>query len=109
VLCDSCATPRAATRAELARWAGASARPREARGCERCANSGYRGRRGIYELFVPDEVLRTAIVTDTAADLRRAHAASPNAVSLRDEGWRLVREGITTPEEVARALGAEDA
>jgi type IV pilus assembly protein PilB len=109
VLCDACATPRAATSAEAARWGRAEARPREARGCDRCANSGYRGRRGLYELFVPDEAMRTAIVTETAADLRRAHATTHGAVSLRDEGWRLVRDGITTPEEVARALGADDA
>lgn len=109
VLCDTCATPRAATSAEAARWGSAEARPREARGCDRCARSGYRGRRGIYELFVPDEALRAAIVTKTAADLRRAHATTHGAVSLRDEGWRLVRDGITTPEEVARALGADDA
>ncbi len=107
VLCTDCATLRAPTAMELQRWIGATTRPHEARGCESCAGTGYRGRRGIYELFVPDEHLRTAIVNGAPSDQLRAHAISTGTVPLREEGWRLVGEGITTPEELARALGAD--
>ena len=108
VLCETCAEPRAATVAEVNRWGNAPSRPHAARGCEACAGTGYRGRQGIYELFVPDEALRAAIVAGTSPDVMRTRAAAMGTVSLRDEGWRLVRDGITTPEELVRAVGESD-
>ena len=108
VLCDACAVPRPATVDEVARWGTASATPRMARGCEQCAQSGYRGRRGIYELFTPDDAARAAVVAGlSAADLRR-HAAQQGAVPLREEGWLLIRDGLTTPEELVRSIGERD-
>ncbi len=109
VLCNDCAAPRAVTATERVRWGNAAAVPREARGCERCAQSGYRGRRGIYELFVPDEQMRTRIVDGVSPDVLRTHAQASGTVPLREEGWRLVRDGVTTPEELARATGEDDA
>jgi general secretion pathway protein E len=108
VLCDVCAAPRDATKAEQAAWSGAASRPRVARGCDACAGSGYRGRRGIYELFVPDESMRATIVAGTSPDALRTQARNAGTVALREEGWRLVREGVTTPEELARAIGEDD-
>ncbi|MCU0626812.1 MAG: GspE/PulE family protein [Gemmatimonadaceae bacterium] len=107
VLCDDCAVPRAPTADEQRAW-GAAARPRRAAGCERCAGTGYRGRTGIYELFVPDEALRARIVAGDAPSALRAQARAHGTSSLRDEGMRLVRDGITTAEELLRAVG-EDA
>lgn len=109
VLCEACAAPREVTLAERLRWQGSATRPRSAIGCEQCAGTGYRGRRGIYELFVPDESMRADIVAGTSADLLRSRAAVAGTIALRDEGWRLVREGLTTPEELARAVGEVDA
>ena len=109
VLCDACAARRDATVDEVRRWGDAPASPRVARGCEACAGTGYRGRRGIYELFVPDEALRAAIVAGSSPDLMRSRAVANGTVLLREEGWRLVRDGITTPEELARAVGESDA
>ena len=108
VLCDTCAVPRESTVAEVLRWGNAPASPRAPRGCEACAGSGYRRRRGIYELFVPDEALRSAIVAGTSPDVMRTRAAAIGTVALRDEGWRLVRDGVTTPEELVRAIGEGD-
>jgi type II secretory ATPase GspE/PulE/Tfp pilus assembly ATPase PilB-like protein len=93
---------------EVARWGGATSRPREARGCEACAGSGYRGRRGIYELFVPDDATRHDVVAGTSATVLRTRAIAQGTVPLREEGWRLVREGVTTAEELVRALGDVD-
>ena len=108
VLCDACAAPRAATAQERARWGTEPATPRIATGCAACANSGYRGRRGIYELFTPDEAARADIVAGVSPDILRAGAQRLGCVALRDEGWRLVRDGVTTPEELVRALGESD-
>jgi type II secretory ATPase GspE/PulE/Tfp pilus assembly ATPase PilB-like protein len=93
---------------EVRRWGNLPASPRVARGCDACAGSGYRGRRGIYELFVPDEALRSAIVAGTSPDVMRTRAMAIGTVPLRDEGWRLVRDGVTTPEELVRAMGEAD-
>ncbi len=90
---------------EFGRWGGQPARPRVARGCDVCAGSGFKGRRGIYELFLPDDATRADIVAGAAADLLRAKSRQRGASSLHDEGWRLVRDGVTTPEELVRALG----
>ncbi|MBC7843168.1 MAG: type II/IV secretion system protein [Gemmatimonadaceae bacterium] len=108
LLCDTCAARRDPTVLEMKRWGGVPMRPRVARGCESCAGTGYRGRRGIYELFVPDEALRAAIVAGTSPDVMRTHAITNGTVLLREEGFRLVREGLTTPEELVRAVGESD-
>jgi len=108
VLCTACSVPRDSTVAERIRWGASLAQPRQARGCEACAGSGYRGRRGIYELFTPDEATRSAIVAGSSPDALRSRAATIGTVALRDEGWRLVREGTTTPEELMRAIGESD-
>ena len=108
VLCDACAEPRAVSPQEQLRWTGLPARPRAARGCEACAGSGYRGRRGIYELFMPDDTARADVVAGAPADQLRARARERGAVPLHEEGWRLVRDGITTPEELVRAIGVVD-
>ena len=108
VLCDACAERREPTAGERARWGAMPATPRVARGCAACASSGYRGRRGIYELFTPDEQARAGIVAGASPDELRAGARRHGAASLREEGWRLVRDGATTPEELVRALGESD-
>ena len=109
VLCDTCSVPREPTVAEVRRWGDTPIRARTAKGCEACAGSGYRGRRGIYELFVPDDAVRAAIVAGTSPDVMRTRAAANGTVALREEGWRLVRDGVTTPEELVRAVGESDA
>jgi general secretion pathway protein E len=109
VLCDSCATPRAVSAAEGVRWGAGAAAPRAARGCEVCAGTGYRGRRGIYELFVPDDASRALVISGAPVSALRDHAQARGHVPLKEEGWRLVREGITTPEELLRATGEADA
>lgn len=71
-----------------------------AAGCEQCRGSGYRGRTGIYEVLVMNDDIRGAIQVG-AAELRRLAVAS-GMRSLRDDGLRQVREGVTTLEEVLR-------
>jgi type II secretory ATPase GspE/PulE/Tfp pilus assembly ATPase PilB-like protein len=71
-------------------------------GCPECRGTGYRGRIGIYELLLlNDEVRKVLLHRRDAAAVRDCMIAS-GTPSLRDDGWRLVREGVTTIEEVAR-------
>jgi general secretion pathway protein E len=64
--------------------------------------SGYRGRTGVFELLVVQDEIRALIHNQAAeADIRGA-ALSAGMKLMRDDGERLVAEGITTPEEVLR-------
>ena len=71
-------------------------------GCDACRGSGYSGRTGVYELLVLDDAMRAAITSGEGAPAVRSLARQLDVPTLRDDGARLVREGITTPEEVFR-------
>ncbi|WP_420810319.1 type II secretion system ATPase GspE [Estrella lausannensis] len=75
----------------------------EGAGCERCYGSGYRGRHGIYELMVVNNVIHKQIVTSPDAIELRRLALESGMVSLLAHGAELVRQGVTTIAEVLRA------
>ncbi len=79
----------------------------EAVGCVECASTGYRGRRGIYELLEIEEELRKKILTRASADQLKAMAVEQGMRTLRDDGWRKVREGNSTVAEVLRVTQEE--
>ncbi|MGB2822211.1 MAG: type II secretion system ATPase GspE [Phycisphaerae bacterium] len=72
-------------------------------GCRRCRGTGYRGRTGLFELMIVDDLIRDKIMARApSSELRKA--AVKNGVRLmREDGWLKVRAGITTPEEVIRS------
>jgi general secretion pathway protein E len=71
-------------------------------GCEHCGHTGYRGRCGIYELMVVDDALR-ALVHGRAAEAELARAARAAGLrTMREDGERLVAEGVTSLEELLR-------
>jgi type IV pilus assembly protein PilB len=73
-------------------------------GCRHCRNTGFNGRIGLHELPVIDDALRDAIVAGkSAAQIRRL--AADNLITLRHDGFRKIREGITTIEEVVQVAG----
>ena len=71
-------------------------------GCEACAQTGYKGRSGVYELMVFDETTRTMIHDGANEQLLRQHAASHGMLSLREDGYQRVRAGLTSLDEVLR-------
>ncbi len=71
-------------------------------GCPRCLESGYRGRKGIYELMIIDEEMRKIILDGHSADDLKARAKKTGMQTLREMGIEKVKEGLTTPEEVLR-------
>ncbi|MGE0757190.1 MAG: GspE/PulE family protein [Pirellulaceae bacterium] len=74
-------------------------------GCRRCRNTGYSGRIGIHELFTMDDETRDAIVREASiAELRRV-GLKHGMVTLRMDGFRKIREGITTVEEILHISG----
>lgn len=76
------------------------------RGCAQCHGTGYRGRTGIYELLIADDLLRAEVMRrGGAGDLRRI-ATAGGMQSLYEDGLRQVRAGLTTLEEVLRVTRA---
>jgi type IV pilus assembly protein PilB len=72
------------------------------RGCDRCGNSGYKGRIGLYEvLHFSDEIREMVLSGSTSIELKRK-AIEEGMVSLRSSGLQKIRSGITTLEEVLR-------
>jgi general secretion pathway protein E len=71
-------------------------------GCDRCRGTGYRGRTGIYELLELDESIRSELPGRRGAGELRRLAVSAGMRTLREDGLRQVRAGLTTPEEVLR-------
>ena len=71
-------------------------------GCRACQGSGYHGRLGIFELLRTTDAIRDLTIGRASSSAIRAQAASEGMHSLREDGWRKVREGITTVEEVLR-------
>ncbi len=75
-------------------------------GCPACAQRGYRGRIGLYELLVVDETMRRLIHDRASEEAIAAHARRTDA-ALRADGRAKVLAGLTTVEEVLR-VSAED-
>ncbi|MBE3123552.1 MAG: type II/IV secretion system protein, partial [Planctomycetes bacterium] len=73
------------------------------KGCDRCRNTGYSGRCGIYEVLVLDDDFRDLVATRPNVTELRRYALDRGMVSLRDDGLRKLRRGMTTLEEVLRA------
>ena len=71
-------------------------------GCSHCGHTGYAGRTGVYELLVANDAIRAQIhAVASEADIRAA-AIAGGMTLMREDGERLVRAGITAPEEVVR-------
>jgi type IV pilus assembly protein PilB len=72
------------------------------RGCEKCNNTGYKGRVGLVEVMVINDDLRELILSGgTAIDIKKK-AAEAGMISLRRSGLVKIKDGITTIEEVVR-------
>jgi type IV pilus assembly protein PilB len=76
--------------------------PMKGSGCEKCNNTGYKGRVGLYEVMeVTDDLRELVLVGASGLELRR-RAVEDGMITLRQSGLRKVKEGVTTIEEVAR-------
>jgi len=72
------------------------------KGCPKCMSTGYKGRVSIYELMIPDEKIRGAIMSQSSSDGIRKLALENGMLTLKDDGVKKIREGVTTVEEVLR-------
>ncbi len=105
--CDACAVPYYPAEAELKALGAADQtdmRLKKGRGCDKCFDSGYMGRIGIYELLKSDSKFEDLLLQNPTLDDIRTFQTSHDLPTLSTEGKRLVLDGNTTLEEVSRAV-----
>src|SRR4029434_7786193 len=74
--------------------------PKKGGGCEKCNNTGYKGRVGLYEVMEIGEQLRELILVGASGLELRRKAIDEGMITLRGSGLRKVKDGMTTMEEV---------
>ncbi len=108
-ICNNCKEPLdppAHIRHTVERIAGQVETFYHGAGCNKCRNSGYSGRIGIYELLSPDDVMRDSITASPSINELCRLAAESGMTSLRADGMDKVKAGITTVEEILRVTAA---
>ena len=106
-ICKNCRTPFEPTEQQLALL---NLSPHDlgdkvfhyGRGCSVCNDSGYKGRRGIFELLVVTDPIRTQINERAPTVVMRQKAVELGMVTLREDGLRGIFSGETTIEEVVK-------
>jgi general secretion pathway protein E/type IV pilus assembly protein PilB len=103
-VCKRCSQPYVPTEAELRALAldphAQGATFLKGKGCSECNKTGYRGRMGIFEIFVIDDEARKLIYEKVSSSVLRARAREMGMRTLREDGARKVMAGLTTPQEV---------
>lgn len=106
VICEHCAEPDTKVtkenliEAELPPHWLESVRPMRGRGCDRCGGTGYKGRKGIFEVMYLTEKMRDLIVKGANADALKRVAMEEGMGTLRQSGLLKLYRGETTLEEV---------
>src|SRR5262245_65102761 len=77
-------------------------------GCDACRKTGYKGRVGIYELFIISEDVRSLILRKASSGEIRRLAVERGMISLREDAWAKARSGFTTVDEILRVTQEED-
>jgi type IV pilus assembly protein PilB len=94
--------PQALMQAGFTAEQAESVTPMKGNGCDRCNQTGYKGRVGLYEVMeVTEELRELVLVGASGAELRRK-AIDEGMITLRQSGLRKVMGGMTTMEEVVR-------
>ena len=112
-VCQSCAQPYKPTAKELytigmTEQDIAGATPMKGAGCPKCNERGYKGRRGVFELFVITEEVQEMIYGGATLVSLRRKAREAGMRTMREDGQRKVASGMTTIEEVMGATVADD-
>jgi type IV pilus assembly protein PilB len=72
------------------------------KGCERCSNTGYKGRVALIEVMDVDDSIRELILSGGSAYELRQKALQNGMIGLRESGLQKIRDGMTSIEEVVR-------
>jgi general secretion pathway protein E len=105
VICPSCKTEAEVEvnhLAEVGFSPGPSTVLYEGRGCRECGDTGFVGRMGVYELMLMDDDIRRLTITNADSTQLRKAATQNGMVTLREDGFQKVAEGLSTVSEVLR-------
>lgn len=72
-------------------------------GCSKCSQSGYKGRKGIFEIFMVDDTIQRLIFDHSTSSVLRARAREMGMRTLREDGMLKIASGMTSLQEVLRA------
>ncbi len=78
------------------------------KGCPVCNNTGYKGRKGIFEIFTVDDTVQRMIFDKVPTTTLRARVREMGMRTLREDGMLKVASGMTTLEEVLRATMGDE-
>ena len=78
------------------------------RGCSKCNGTGYRGRTGIFEIMVFNDEIRDLVMNQASTAVLRAAAQKNGMKLLRENGMKLIYDGITTIDEVVKETIMEE-
>jgi len=106
-ICEDCKTPFEPTEAQLMEL---GLTPDDikgkkfyyGRGCDKCNNTGYRGRTGIFEIMIFNDEIRDLIMHQASTNILRAAGQKAGMRLLRDNGLAAIYDGITTIDEVVK-------
>jgi type IV pilus assembly protein PilB len=112
-ICPHCKETRPASRATIEAFGlplnnGRAPMLTMGRGCAKCGGRGLKGRTAVFEVMPMSESLRDMVLRRCSGSMLRGQAISEGMTTMREAAIRKVLEGITTPEEVARVLFAEE-
>ena len=80
----------------------------QAVGCRECRQTGYHGRRAVFEMMGVSYPIRQKILKNCSSGELKELACKEGMRTLSQDGWRLVEMGITTPDEVMRVTKDEE-
>lgn len=112
-ICQNCKRPHEPTKSELARLGitpeqASEATMMEGAGCDKCGEVGFRGRKGVFEIFNVDSEIEEMIYNNVGLVELRRKAREMGMRNMREDGFRKVLAGITTLEEVLLVTTEEE-
>ena len=112
-ICQNCKQPYQPSQSELS-VLGLTAEQAEGasfmrgEGCPKCGDKGYRGRKGVFEIFVVNQELEEMIYNNVSIVELRKKAREMGMRSMREDGYRKVMAGVTTLDEVLMVTTEEE-
>ncbi len=111
-ICEKCKTPFEPTEGQLSEL---SLTPDDikgkqfyyGRGCNKCNNTGYRGRTGVFEIMTFNDEIRDLIMNQASTNVLRAAGQKAGMRLLRDNGLATLYDGITTIDEIVKETATE--
>jgi general secretion pathway protein E/type IV pilus assembly protein PilB len=112
VICEKCAAPYTPTAREIGMLGSTASQFKDVKllkgkGCAACNQTGYFGRKGLYEIFVINDEVQAMIYKKTPLIELRTRARELGMRTLREDGLRKVVSGVTTLDEVLSATVME--